>query len=186
MTEIDDFLNTFPEKQAQALLAVRNTLRTLLPSASEDMSWGMPTFRIDTVIVTSLCGFQKHNSLFPGPEIQSLLGRKLDGYTTTKGTIHFDEETPLPEAFLKAVVRARITVINSGFPKKSGEFKEFYPNGMLKTTGKYKDNLMSGYWVFFRQDGTKKRSGSFIKGKQTRQWVTYDATGAPYKTTNFS
>jgi len=42
---------------------------------------------------------------------------------------------------------------------------------------------MHGYWVWFRKDGSKMRSGYFEKGKQTGKWVTYDKKGKIVKTT---
>lgn len=186
MTEIDDVLGSFPEKQSQALRRVHHTLETLLPTSEQDMSWGMPTFRCEGIIITSLLGFQNHNSLFPGSEVMAIMGDDLAGYTVTKGTIHFEKEKAPPKSFLTALVKARITAINAGFPKKSGEFLELYGNGVPKARGKYKDGQMHGSWSFFRKDGTPLRSGSFHKGTQTGDWVTYDASGSPYKTTRFS
>lgn len=182
---ISDALKVFPDAQRRCLESVRETLRSLLPHATEDLSWGMPTFRIDGIIVTSYLGFTHHNSLFPGPEVQALLKKELEGYETTKGTIHFDKEKPPPKSFLKKLVEARIAVINSGYPKKSGEFKEFYSNGVLKASGKYKDNDMHGAWTFYRKDGSPMRSGSFSEGTQVCTWTTYTADGKPHKTTEF-
>lgn len=186
MTTIADVLDSFPEKQSRALWSVFHTLETLLPSSQQDMSWGMPTFRCEGVIITSLLGFTKHNSLFPGPEVMDIMGDALEGYTVTKGTIHFDKEKAPPKSFLKAVVEARIQAINAGFPKKSGEFLELYKNGRPKAKGKYKSGEMHGAWTFFRTDGTLLRSGSFREGTQTGEWTSYYTSGSPYKTTRMS
>ncbi|MGA1453057.1 MAG: DUF1801 domain-containing protein [Pontimonas sp.] len=185
MTTIAEVLDSFPEKQSAALWSVHHTLEALLPHSEQDMSWGMPTFRCEGIIVTSLLGFQNHNSLFPGPEVMELMGDALAGYTVTKGTIHFDKEKAPPKSFLKAVVDARIRAINSSFPKKSGEFLELYGNGVLKARGKYKEGQMHGAWSFYRKDGTLMRQGSFRQGEQSGEWTTYDSSGSPYKTTRF-
>jgi uncharacterized protein YdhG (YjbR/CyaY superfamily) len=186
MTTVDSIIESFPEKQAAALAAVRSQLHDLLPTAVEDLSWGMPTLRVEGIIVLSFLGFSHHNSLFPGPEVQQLLGSALDGYTTTKGTIHFDQHKAPPKAFLKKLVEARITVINSTFPKKSGAFLELYKNGVVKAQGSYKGEAMHGAWSFHRKDGTRMRNGSFRSGEQVGTWITYDPSGAPYKETQFS
>ena len=186
MSTIAEVLDSFPEKQSRTLWAVHHTLETLLPSSEQDMSWGMPTFRCEGMIITSLLGFQNHNSLFPGPEVMEIMGDALAGYTVTKGTIHFDKEKAPPKTFLKAVVEARIKAINAGCPKKSGVFLELYGNGRVKAKGKYKGDQMHGSWMFFRKDGTPLRSGSFRDGRQTGEWITYDKAGSPYTTTRFS
>lgn len=186
MTSVDSIIESFPAEQAAALAAVRAHLHELLPTATEDLSWGMPTLRVEGIIMMSFLGFTHHNSLFPGPEVQDLLGSALDGYTTTKGTIHFDQHKAPPKAFLKKLVEARITVINSTFPKKSGAFLELYANGVVKARGSYKGDAMNGAWSFYRKDGTLMRSGSFRGGQQVGTWTTYDSSGAPYKETKFS
>ena len=42
---------------------------------------------------------------------------------------------------------------------------------------------MSGYWEWFRKDGTKLRSGHFQDGEQVGEWITYDKKGEVYKVT---
>jgi len=181
--EVKALLNSFPAKQSETLWSVHGTLSELLPSATVDMSWGMPTFRCEGIIVTSLLGFANHNSLFPGPEAIELMSDRLQEYTTTKGTIHFDKQKPPSKGFLRSLVEARIRVINDSFPKKSGQFLELYANGRPKAEGKYRDRQMHGPWRFYRKDGTLLRSGSFRAGEQTGLWVTYDQVGLPYKET---
>ncbi len=184
MKEVLEIIDSFPAKQAACLHSVRTTLLALVPGAMEDTTWGMPTLRVDNTVLLSFLGFTRHNSLFPGPEVQGLLGNALLPYTTTKGTIHFDIHTPPPKTFLKAVVAARISVINTRFPKKSGEFRSFYSTGFVKARGRYTNDQMHGAWEFFRKDGTPLRSGSFHLGVQTGPWITYNPDGSPYKTTN--
>ena len=45
------------------------------------------------------------------------------------------------------------------------------------------DGVMTGYWEWFRKDGTKMRSGSFENGEQVGEWTTYDQQGKVYKVT---
>lgn len=186
MDEIDKALQVFPASQEKCLRSIRQTLGGLVPTGEWDLSWGMPTLRINGVILMSFFGFTSHNSLFPGPEVHAILGSALDGYTTTKGTIHIDRDTPPKKAFLKAVVEARIQVINDSYPKKSGEFLEFYSTGALKATGKYRGDQMHGAWSFYRKDGSLMRQGSFTHGAQTGEWTTFTADGSAHKTTTFS
>ena len=183
MSDAESVFLSFPEQQAHALRTTYATLLTLLPHATEDLSWGMPTLRCEGIIVMSLTGFHNHNSLFPGPEAIELMGDDLEGYVVTKGTIHFSVDASPPKKFLRALVRARITAINDSFPKKSGQFLELYGNGVRKAVGKYRNGAMHGAWRFYRQNGTLMRSGSFENGKQSGTWVRYDSSGEPYKTT---
>ena len=67
---------------------------------------------------------------------------------------------------------------------KSTPFRKLHKDGSLWAKGQTIDDVPTGYWEWFRKDGTKLRSGTFTKGEQTGDWTTYDAKGAVYKVTN--
>jgi antitoxin component YwqK of YwqJK toxin-antitoxin module len=60
--------------------------------------------------------------------------------------------------------------------KKSQEEQhiEYHKDGTVWAKGMRADGVLTGYWEWFRKDGTKLRSGSFEKGEQVGEWVTYD------------
>ena len=175
----------FPPAQRAALTSTWLQAADCLPGAEQCIAWKMPSLRIDGDLVLSMLGFAGHNSVFPGPGVIERLGPKLVGLTVTKGTIHFDRDAPLKKSTLTAIIAARIEEINASYPRSNGRFKEFYSNGFLKATGTMKAGELHGSWTFFRRDGTAKRSGRFQAGRQVGSWTTYDALGAPYKTTDF-
>ena len=45
------------------------------------------------------------------------------------------------------------------------------------------DGQMTGYWEWFRKDGSKMRSGTFVNGEQVGEWTTFDKTGRVVKVT---
>jgi len=162
-TAIDTAVAKFPPEQRAALLAVRDSLVTLLPSATQEISWGMPTMKIEGIGMMSFSGFSKHNSMFPySGEIVAYAESK--GFEVTKGGIHFDRDKPIPMSILKQMVRMSIDAINASFPRKSGEMKEFYANGRLKTSGKFKNGEMHGTWQWFRKDGALQRTETYKNG----------------------
>lgn len=74
-------------------------------------------------------------------------------------------------------------------PKKfeiiDGYTIKYHANGATRwSKGKIEDGQAVGYWEWYRPDGTLKRSGHFRAGEPVGEWVTYDASGAAYKTTN--
>lgn len=68
-------------------------------------------------------------------------------------------------------------------PKAPADHIEYHKDGSIRAKGKIQDGLLSGYWEWFRKDGTKLRSGYFEKGAQTGEWITYDQKGKVYKVT---
>ena len=60
-------------------------------------------------------------------------------------------------------------------------FEKRHKDGSLWARGQTLDDLPTGYWEWFRKDGTKLRSGHFERGEQVGEWTTYDAAGRIYK-----
>lgn len=179
------FAGHAPEQRA-ALTDTWALAMATLPGAEQCIAWGMPSLRVDGDLVVSLSGFAEHNSVFPGPGVIERLGDALSGLTVTKGTIHFDHDSSMKPAILKAILRARIEEINASYPRKNGQVKEFYSNGFLKARGKQKAGRLHGQWEWFRRDGTIKRSGTFASGEQVGVWTTYDAGGTLHKQTRIT
>jgi len=57
-------------------------------------------------------------------------------------------------------------------------------DGSVWAKGKTLAGVPTGYWEWFRKDGTRMRSGHFVDGEQAGEWTTYDQTGAAFKVTN--
>jgi antitoxin component YwqK of YwqJK toxin-antitoxin module len=60
---------------------------------------------------------------------------------------------------------------------------DYHKDGTIKAKGQMLGDALTGYWEWFRKDGTKMRSGYFKDGKQIGEWTTYDAKGRGYKVT---
>ena len=103
-----------------------------------------------------------------------------------KNSIHFEDATSIPKPLINKILSEKIKQINDSYPKKTGEFLEFYANGVLKARGKYKDGKLNGEWQWFRKTGVIMRSGSFKHGVKVGTWITYDVKGKIYKKTNIS
>jgi uncharacterized protein YdhG (YjbR/CyaY superfamily) len=182
----DEALKKFPAEQRRALEQTISYVETLFPKATRAISWGMPTLVIGKDNLCHVMGFKNHNSLFPSSgAIAAQFKNELKNFAVSKGTIQFEIDKPFPKALLKKILLARIEQINGSYPKKNGVFVEYYKNGGVKASGKYKGNKMHGSWEFFRIDGSLMRKGSFREGVQTGIWVTYDSKGKKVKETNF-
>jgi len=183
--QINTHLKKFDKSQRAILSQLRTDILEELPTAQEIIKYGIPTFALEGIPVLGFDGFKAHNSLFPySGSANTLLEKDLAKYVQTKGSIHFSLDKPFPRALLKKIIKVRIAQINASYPSKIGEYLEFFGNGVLKAKGKMRQGKMHGYWEWFRKDGTKLRSGSFIHGEQSGLWITYDQSGKPYKKSN--
>ena len=180
-------LREFSPVQRKILVDLREYIESRLPASTQVIKYGIPTFLIEGVPVIGFDGFKNHNSIFPySGSFNARLREELKNYEQTKGSIHFEVEKSIPKVLVKKILDERIKQINAMYPKKSGEYLEFYSNGLLKARGKYKKNKLHGDWKWFRKTGAIMRSGSFIDGEQTGSWITYDAQGKIYKKTLIS
>ncbi len=106
---VDEYLARVPEPARSTLNKVRATIRSAVPpEATEAISYGMPAFKYKGPLV-AFAAFSDHCSLFPmGPSAIEAFKNELKGYQTSKGTIRFPLDKPLPAALVKKLVRARI------------------------------------------------------------------------------
>ncbi len=61
--------------------------------------------------------------------------------------------------------------------KKQGNWKYLYPNGKIKSKGKYKNGKKEGNWIYFFNNGKTEQKGSFTNGKLSGLWVWYYENG---------
>jgi antitoxin component YwqK of YwqJK toxin-antitoxin module len=66
---------------------------------------------------------------------------------------------------------------------KTKPYIKYHKDGTVWAKGQTIDDVPTGYWEWFRKDGTKLRSGYFENGKQVGEWTTYDKNGKMYKVT---
>ena len=77
------------------------------PKATETISYGIPALKYNGVLVW-FAAFSSHCSLFPTASVIEAFKDELKGFTTSKGTIQFPTDKPLPAALVKRLVRERV------------------------------------------------------------------------------
>ena len=96
-----------PDARA-ALERLRKQIRAAAPKATEGISWGMPSFKLEGQLV-GFAAFKDHYSFFPmSVEVMDALGKEIEPYRTSKGTLQFTAARPLPAALVRTIVKARI------------------------------------------------------------------------------
>ena len=109
VASVDDYLAAVPEPARTTLTKLRELIRSIVPpDATEAISYGMPAFRYKGPLV-GFAAFKNHCSLFPmsGALVEQFRD-DLAKYPTSKGTIQFPLDKPLPAALVKKIVKARI------------------------------------------------------------------------------
>jgi len=108
-TTIDGYLATLPKNRRAPLDELRRELRALLPKAEECISYGLPAFRQDGMVVAGFAATAKGGSYYPfsGSTLTTLTA-ELEGFSMTAGALHFSAERPLPRALLRKLVKTRL------------------------------------------------------------------------------
>jgi len=108
-TPIDAYLARLSGGKRTALEALRKTIRTIVPTAEECISYKMPAFRLQGRIVAGFSATARGCSYFPfsGSTLKTL-AKDLRSYERTKGALHFDAAKGLPPVLVRKLVRARI------------------------------------------------------------------------------
>jgi uncharacterized protein YdhG (YjbR/CyaY superfamily) len=107
--EVDAYMDAVPEPQRSTLAQVRTTLEALLPDAEQTISYGSPAFKVGGRGVAGFAAFAHHCSYLPmSGSVTATLADELTGFETTKGSVKFPVDTPLPEPILRALVDARL------------------------------------------------------------------------------
>jgi uncharacterized protein YdhG (YjbR/CyaY superfamily) len=105
---VEEYLARVPEPARGTLKKVRAAIRSTVPrEATETISYGMPAFKHKGVLVW-FAAFKDHCSLFPTASVIEAFKKELKGYPTSKGTIQFPTDKPLPTTLVKKLVKARI------------------------------------------------------------------------------
>ena len=105
---VKEYLSQVPQPQRAALEKLRSTIKSIVPDAAEVISYDIPTFKLDGRMLVSYAAFKKHCSFFPGAGPIEKHARDLKSFQTSKGTIQFTPEHPLPAGLVKKLVKTRI------------------------------------------------------------------------------
>jgi uncharacterized protein YdhG (YjbR/CyaY superfamily) len=110
---VDEYLTGAPEPARSTLKKIRAAIRSAVPpGATETISYRIPAFKYKGVLVW-FAAFSDHCSLFPTASVVEAFKNELKGLSTSKGTIHFPTDKPLPTALVKKMVKARVAQIES-------------------------------------------------------------------------
>ena len=106
---IDECLAAVSADKRAALEKLRKTIQAAAPKAEECISYGLAAFRLDGKPLVALGATAKHCAfyLMSGSTVEAHK-ELLKGYDTSKGTIRFPANKPLPAALVRKLVKARI------------------------------------------------------------------------------
>ena len=104
---VDEYLAGVRAEQRVALEKVRKVIKAAAPRAEECISYQLPAFRLDGRLLVHIGAASKHCALY-GALPRAGLEMELARFDTSKGTIRFTPEAPIPATLVRKLIKARI------------------------------------------------------------------------------
>lgn len=104
---VDAYLKDFTGAQRKTLDQLRHIIRTAAPKADEGISYGMPTYKWNGVLI-GFGGFTSHCSLFGMSAQLAEMAPQLKGYQTGPGTLRFEPGKKLPVTLIRKLIKGRM------------------------------------------------------------------------------
>jgi uncharacterized protein YdhG (YjbR/CyaY superfamily) len=118
-TDIDSYIAGFPRDIREKLEKIRGVIKKAAPEATEAISYGIPTFKLNGNLV-HFAAFKNHIGFFPTSKPIEVFSKELAEYVTSKGTIRFPIDKPIPYDLILRIVmyRAEETIKKLDIGKK--------------------------------------------------------------------
>jgi uncharacterized protein YdhG (YjbR/CyaY superfamily) len=106
-SSIDEYMEGFPKSTQKMLSAMRKTIQSAAPNATEKISYAMPTFYLHGNLV-HFAGYKSHIGFYPAPSGLKNFEKEIATFKNSKGAVQFPLDKPLPIDLIKKIVRFRV------------------------------------------------------------------------------
>ena len=106
-TTVDDYIATFAPDTQVVLQKIRQTVKAAAPNAEETISYRMPAFKLNGVLIY-FAAFKEHIGLYPPVRGDDSLMQAIKPYSGPKGNLQLPLEKPIPYALIRRIVKARV------------------------------------------------------------------------------
>jgi uncharacterized protein YdhG (YjbR/CyaY superfamily) len=105
--DIDEYISSSPLEIQAILEQLRATIKKAAPLAEEVISYGMPAFKLNGMLVW-FAGHSKHIGLYPRVSAMEAIQKELSNYKRAKGSVQFPLDKPLPLGLVSKIVKFRV------------------------------------------------------------------------------
>ena len=108
---INEYIAAHPKNVRILLETMRKAIRRSAPGAEETISYQMPAFRLNGILVY-FAAFKNHIGFYPTASAVDAFKAELSAFETSKGTIRFPVDKPIPVALVERIVKYRVKEVN--------------------------------------------------------------------------
>jgi uncharacterized protein YdhG (YjbR/CyaY superfamily) len=105
--DIDEYISSLPKNIQSVMQKLRKVIRESAPEAEETISYGMPAFKSNGVLVY-FAAHKNHIGFYPTASGVAAFTKELSAYKQTKGTVQFPIDGPIPFDLVKKIVKFRV------------------------------------------------------------------------------
>ena len=105
--DVDHYVASQPEAIQDRLEQLRRTIKAAAPEAEETISYGMPFYKLKGRLVY-FAAHQHHIGLYPMASGIANFQKELSKYQTSKGTVQFPFDKPMPIGLIKKIIQFRV------------------------------------------------------------------------------
>ncbi len=107
INSVDQYIAAFPPEIQKVLTQLRATIKEAAPDAEETISYQMPAYKLQGMLVY-FAGYKNHIGFYPGSSGIAAFTNEISGYKTSKGTVQFPVDQPLPLELITRMVNFRV------------------------------------------------------------------------------
>jgi uncharacterized protein YdhG (YjbR/CyaY superfamily) len=105
---VDEYISNFSGDINFRLKKIKKIINEIAPEAAEIISYNMPAYKIYGRILLYFAVHSKHIGLYAMPSAIIKYKKELSGYVTSKGTIQFPFDKPMPYDLIRKIVSFRV------------------------------------------------------------------------------
>ena len=106
--QVDDYIQSFPAEVQQVLHEVRATVRNTAPQATEEISYGMPAYKVNGKPLVYFAAFKNHIGFYATPTGHEAFANELSKYKQGKGSVQFPLNQAMPLKLIARIVQYRL------------------------------------------------------------------------------
>lgn len=104
---VAQYFSAFPPKTKALLKEMKTIIQEAAPEAEEVISYNMPAFRLNGVLVY-YAGYEKHIGFYPTGSGIAAFQKEISAYKNSKGAVQFPLDEPLPKSLITKIVKYRV------------------------------------------------------------------------------
>lgn len=105
---MDEYIAEFPKDVRDVLEELRRVIRESAPEAEETISYGIPTFDLNGRHLVHFAAYKNHVGFYPTSSGIKAFKKELSPFKTSKGTVQFPLDKPIPFDLVKKIVKFRV------------------------------------------------------------------------------